>query len=430
MNAYIDETRPRDGADAWSTPLGLVTVTAPSGVSPYYRMFWGTPREQTSGGRTFAKAWRKALEKEAHLEAGATALTEQSASVGIAYWLDPKRPTPRGGWGASHRKTMSSYAEHYFYPVFGKVRMMDLRRSHIQKAVNAAPTYGEGTNVRRAASSLLAAMRQGDFLLDSQVIDLKAVWWHGERPSSDGATAGEQGGFVPKWKRPSNAQVRALRKGAEETGRGAGVWWRGLMVELAAYSGVRWSELIALTVESVHAETRKVDVVQRVEAEKGKGRSLVPPKMSKKRTTLYPEVSPTGYQLDREMRRRIKEVRKEQRAGSNLKGLLFPSEQGDWMWTGNFHRDIFEKAALAAGWPYVDEEVPYGKGARQQRKWDLVWHSLRHTFCTVALDEWGLPDTTVAYLAGHGDTTLTRSRYVDPAEDSIDAALRATAAGE
>ncbi|MEO9323302.1 site-specific integrase [Nocardioides sp. C4-1] len=401
-----DATRPTDGAEAWRTPGDRVLVTAPKADGGYYRLQWTTSegqRGQTTGGRTFTKAWAKALARERDLELGATPRSEMPVSRGIEYWLDPNRPTPRGGWGDSHRYGMNAYARRYFLPHFGDKRCMDLRRSDIQRCVNAAPTSSEGRNIRRSAASMIGALRQGDYLLDNQVIDLSNVFWHGVT-ANDAQTSdsGERLEYVSPWKRPSNAQVEALRDAAARTGRrGKGQWWRGLMVEIAAYSGPRWSELVAVTTEVVDLDRRTIDLHWRVAESTGKARRLTPPKMAKRRTTIYPEVSPTGYRLGDLMRKRVDEVHVEQRQGLNRKGLLFPAPSGDWWWTGVFHRDFFEKSARAAGWEYSDLERPYDGVTRIERQWHLTWHSLRHTFCTVALEEWGLPESTVSLLAGH-----------------------------
>lgn len=427
-----DPTRPDDGAVAWDTPLGLVRVAAPITTKPYYGIRWvdatGT-RAQTTGGTTFANAWEKALAREADLLRGATPRSEKHLDDGIDYWLDPQRPTPRGGWGDSHRHNMTAYARVYFRPPFGTLRCLDLRRSHIQASVDAGPTASEGRNIRRAAASLIGALRQGDYLLDSQIIDLSNVFWHGTEASvSPEVVSGETAAFVPTWSRPSTAQVATLRTAAEQTGRAVQQrWWRGLMVELAAFAGPRWSELIALDVRAFDPDRRSVNVYWRVAEATGKPRRLTPPKMAKRRTTIYPEVSPTGYLLGEAVRRRMSEVRQEVRAGWNRKGLMFPSPHGDWWWTGNFHRDFFEKSALMAGWHYTDEQRPYGGSTRLERTWSLTWHSLRHTFCTVALEEWKLPESTVAMLAGHSDPNFTRTRYVGAANDALDKALAMTA---
>lgn len=428
----VDPTRPQDGAEAWQTPAGLVRVTAPSSGSEYYRLGWldaTGKRGQTSGGRVFAKAWARALARESDLLLGATPRNEKRLDEGIDYWLDPQRPTPRGGWGDSHRHNMAAYARVYFRPQFGQLRCMDLRRSHIQMSVNAAPTASEGRNIRRASASLIGALRQGDYLLDNQIIDLANVFWHGNDTSTrTEAMSGETAKFVPTWSRPSTAQVAALRAAAEQTGRTAQHrWWRGLMVELAAFAGPRWSELIALDLRAFDPANRSVDVHWRVAEAAGKARRLTPPKMAKRRTTIYPEVSPTGYPLGEAVRRRLSEVEREQRNGWNRKGLMFPSPHGDWWWSGNFHRDFFEKSALTAGWHYTDEQRPHAGRTRLERSWALTWHSLRHTFCTVALEEWKLPESTVAMLAGHSDPNFTRTRYVGAADDALAKALALTA---
>lgn len=424
-----DNRRPDD---AWRTPHDLVLLTAPTTPEGYYRLRWTTPgggRGQTTGGRTFEGAWQKALTREADLLRGATPKTEKPIRDGIAYWLDPERPTPRGGWGPSHRHHMNAYARVYFLPTFGRERCMDLRRSHIQQCVNAAPTASEGRNIRRAAASLIGALRQGDFLLDNQVLDLSNVFWHGVQQGGPVSTSGEAREFVSTWSRPSNDQVRRLRLAAEQTGRiERSRWWRGLMVEVAAYAGPRWSELIALTAESVDPDRRTLKVHWRVSQHSGAPRQLAAPKMAKRRTTIYPEVSPTGYDLGAAMTRRLEEVHRERYAGHNRRGLLFPSPFGDWWWTGVFHRDFFEKSALAAGWHFTDELRPNAGTTRLERRWELTWHSLRHTFCTTALEDWGLADSTVSMLAGHSDPNFTRTRYVGAAEDSVDAAIAATSA--
>ena len=100
----------------------------------------------------FGKAWAKAIERDRLQQDGATRKTDQPTSVGIAYWLDPSRPTPKDGWGSSHRRNMEIYERYYFTPILGKVRHRDLNLDHLERCVNAAPNKSEGDNVRRALS--------------------------------------------------------------------------------------------------------------------------------------------------------------------------------------------------------------------------------------------------------------------------------------
>ncbi|MGK2874471.1 MAG: hypothetical protein ACSLEW_02375, partial [Nocardioides sp.] len=366
-----DTTRPHDEQNAWDTPAGLVALYAPTPAVPYYRIAWGNPQEGTTAGRHFDRAWSKALAREQLLQAGATRRTEAPTSDGIEYWLSPDRPKPRGLWGESHTKTMTYYAERYFKPVFGSVRNLDLRRSHVQQAVNLAPTESEGRNVRRAARSLIAALRQGDFLLDNQTIDLSTVWWHGLRVPKVTEQGEGPANVVDRTKRPTHHQVQSLREAMSLRRIRHGKSWRELAVELAAYSGVRWGELLVLNDEVVHLDGR-VRVQWRLESIGGPHLAL--PKGNKRRWTTYPPVTPTGYPLGEAIATRLGQVKDERAAGTNPRGLLFPSEQGNWLRSGNFHRDVFEPAALAAGWPFVDEVKPWGSGSRAQRTWGLTWH--------------------------------------------------------
>lgn len=395
---------------------------APTGSVPYYRIVWGTPQQGTSAGRVFDQAWVKALTREQLLLDGATRKTELAAKVGIAYWLSPTRPKPRGEWGASHTKTMTYYADRYFLTVFGHVPHLELRRGHFQEAINRAPTQGEGSNVRRAARSLIGALRQGDFLLDQQIIDLSTVWWHGDRAVVVREQGQERIQYVDRAKRPTHDQVRALREGVNlRRARGAKSW-RELAVELAAYSGVRRGELVVLD-DTVVTLDGRIRVQWRLETIGGPHLAL--PKGNKRRWTTYPRVTPTGFPLAEAVATRLDEVAREKAAGINRRGLLFPSERWTWL-GGNFHRDVFEPGALAAGWPYVEEEKPWGAGkTRRQRTWSLTWHSLRHTFVTWQLEDLNQPPSRVATLAGHESAEFTIARYVSGAKDDVNESLNA-----
>jgi integrase len=418
-----DPTRPNNDESSWDTPLGLVAIYAPTGAVPYYRIVWGNPQEGTTAGRTFERAWAKALAREQLILAGATPRTEQATNVGIDYWLSPERPKPRGPWGESHTKTMTYYAARYFRTTFGGVPLLELRRSHIQQAVNLAPTENEGRNVRRAARSLLGALRQGDYLLETQMIDLTTVWWHGERKAKVTEQGEDKANYVPRDKRPTHIQVNALRDASTNRRRRGSKSWRPLAIELAAYSGVRRGELAVLDDTTVFRDGR-VRVQWRLETIGGPHLAL--PKGNKRRWTTYPKVTPTGFPLAEAIGQRLDEVAKEKKSGANPKGLLFPSERGTWLLGSNFHRDVFEPAALDAGWPYVEETKPWGVGkTRHQRTWALTWHSLRHTFVTWQLEDLKQPPSRVAALAGHESPEFTISRYVSGSNDDIDDSLAA-----
>jgi integrase len=87
------------------------------------------------------------------------------------------------------------------------------------------------------------------------------------------------------------------------------------MASLAAYSGLRWGELIALTIPQVDEAGRVITVDRKVVDINGQ-LYVEAPKNRKLRRTIYPRLTPGGYPLAG----RIKEARAEQEAGTNPPG--------------------------------------------------------------------------------------------------------------
>ena len=146
-----------------------------------------------------------------------------------------------------------------------------------------------------------------------------------------------------------------------------------LMTVTAAYSGLRWGELTALTGAQVDPAARVIAVDRKV-VEVARYLYLEPPKNRKYRRTIYPRHTPAGYPLAERLAARAEQARAEQ-AGTNPPGLVFPSPTGRHWRSSNFGRNVLKAANLAAGWRD-------GAGSGQ---W--TWHSLRHVFCTTG----GLP---------------------------------------
>jgi Phage integrase family len=142
-----------------------------------------------------------------------------------------------------------------------------------------------------------------------------------------------------------------------------------LMMNTAAYSGLRWGEIIALTIGQVDQGKRVIAVDRKVVEISGRQYSEAP-KKRKVRRTIYPRRTPSGYLLAEKLAARAEEARAEQQAGTNPLGLLFPAPMGKVWRASNFNRNVLARAYRTAGWR---DEV--GKG-----RW--VWHSLRHVFCT------------------------------------------------
>jgi integrase len=122
-----------------------------------------------------------------------------------------------------------------------------------------------------------------------------------------------------------------------------------LMAQTAAYSGLRWGELIALTVAQVDRAARVIRVDRRVVEVAGQ-LFLEAPKNRKHRKTVYPRRTPAGYPLAEKLAVRVEAASAEREAGTNPLGLVFPSPRGGYWRSSNFSRRVLAPAYRAAGW--------------------------------------------------------------------------------
>ena len=208
---------------------------------------------------------------------------------------------------------------------------------------------------------------------------------------------------------PADADVDRL---SEALAAGVREECDALMMNTAAYSGLRWGEIIALTVGQIDRDKRVIAVDRKVVEISGHQYSEAP----KKRKVRYdlPGPGSSGYLLAERLGARIEEVAAEQEAGVNPLGLLFPSPMGKLWRASNFQRNVLARAYRAAGW----------RDAQGEGRW--VWHSLRHVFCTTALFTWKLDPTDVSRMAGHANYRTTLDMYVGTTAGILDRARTAT----
>ena len=224
------------------------------------------------------------------------------------------------------------------------------------------------------------------------------------------SVAGESVLWVDPAEIPSGDDVARL-------GRALGAGLHGerdeLMASTAAYSGLRWGELTALTIPQIHQAGRVITVDRKV-VEVAGHLYVEAPKNRKRRKTIYPRRTPGGYPLADRLAARIEAARAEQESGTNPLDLIFPSPAGMYWRSSNFSRNVLKRAYLAAGWRDAD-----GNGT-----W--TWHSLRHVFCTTALFTWKLDATDVSRMAGHANYRITLDMYVGSTAGVLDRARTAT----
>ena len=211
-------------------------------------------------------------------------------------------------------------------------------------------------------------------------------WQAGDRdlPAPRVSVAGESVLWVDPSEVPAGDEVAAL-------GRALGTGLHGerdeLMAVTAAYTGLRWGELTALTIGQVDLAARVISVDRKV-VEVAGHLFVEAPKNRKFRRTIYPRRTPRGYLLAEKLAARTAAAQAEKEAGTNPLGLVFPSPTGKHWRSSNFNRNVLQRAYLAAGW----------RDAAGNGRW--TWHSLRHAFCTTALFSWKLEAADVSRMAG------------------------------
>lgn len=174
--------------------------------------------------------------------------------------------------------------------------------------------------------------------------------------------------------------------------------WRTLQVAIAAYSGLRVGELLALHGTDVDLDAGTIRVERQLLTASG---GVADPKYGSKRVTMFPEW------LDDQIAGRVNEV------GD---GPMFPGTRSVYEPYSTFRGQAFNPARERAGWPRDDG----------RHRWTV--HTLRHYFCTWALSKDGL-DLDVADVqrfAGHRDPSTTWRLYVQTRPDRFNRAREAS----
>ena len=328
----------------------------------------------------------------------------------IEHYLDPDRLPVDKRWSRKHTDTQRRLCERFARPVIDAVTCQDIKTYHTQRIVNAAPTAGEGDRVRGMITALVAAGIAGGYLANPRLANVH--WQAGDRPlpAPQVTVAGESALWVKPAEIPADDDVSKLEQALASGRHGEQA---ELMANIAAYSGMRWGELTALTIPQVDTYSRVIAVDRKV-VEVAGHLYIEAPKNRKLRQTIYPRTTPGGYPLADKLANRIEQARAEQEAGTNPLGLIFPSPVGKFLRSSNFNRTVLQPAYLAAGWRDGD-----GNG-----RW--TWHSLRHVFCTTALFTWKLDATDVSPMAGHANVRTTLLMYVGTTAGVLDRARKAT----
>jgi integrase len=259
------------------------------------------------------------------LQANAPDMRRPGAEL-IAHYLDPDRLPVKDRWSRKHADTQRRLCERFAAPVIAAVTCQDIKPEHTQKIVNAAPTAGECDRVHRMISALVTAGIEAGYLTSPRLA--KVHWQAGDRPLPAPlvTVAAESALWVDPAEIPADGDIAKLGLALAAGVRGDR---SELMANTAAYSGLRWGELAALTIPQVDTEARVITVDRKV-VEVAGHLHVEAPKNRKHRRTIYPRSTPGGYPLAErcQLTAQIEEARAEQEAGTNPLGLIFPSPRG------------------------------------------------------------------------------------------------------
>jgi hypothetical protein len=256
------ETRAATRGDGEVIELDLgITVYPPRDKGGRWRAVWHEDGERQQCESVSEEKLAAKLEKvRQRLAAGAANMTKPGADL-IAWYLNPDRLPVADRWSRKHADTQRRLCQRYAAPVIGAVTCQDITVSHAQKIVNAAPTAGEGDRVHRMLSAMVSAGLNGGYLVNPMLA--RVHWQAGDRPlpAQKVTVAGESALLVDPSEIPSRIDVENLGHALAAGPQGERA---ELMASLAAYSGLRWGELAALTIPQVDHPGRVITVDRKV----------------------------------------------------------------------------------------------------------------------------------------------------------------------
>jgi len=387
---------------SYITDFGI-RIYAPKVNKNYWRISYvdqeGKLRDTTATSERLAM--NRASEIEKLLMNNVGNLPHNTVAEMIDEFIKEKTKIHSGGraeWGAKHKRSQLSIFRNHVLSAVGEKKCIRLDNSDLIKIIDACGTVDVRDHVATAISTLIRwGCAKGWLLQNSDMLlrDLNKI------ANRKVKIAGESKHHVDKREIPTHAKVAAVAKAASEV---TDVWWYELMFNLAAYSGLRFGEICDLDLTDIDLNQRQIILDFQCLSDGGnKSRQL--PKWDKQRTTVFPEVTPSGYKLKANLKKRISELNKMNvspvlQDGTSRK-LLFPNKDGGWLCPSSFGNRVRRPAQEIAGWPKDSD----GK---------FVWnfHSLRHVFCTYYYVDLKKKIGDVAFTAGHASPVTTLEMYV------------------
>ncbi len=326
-------------------------------------------------------------------------------------YLDPTQVAQRK-WGENHLKN-SNYLLKEFVEEFGQTICNELSSEELKNFITQISLNTSASKAEHMSATLSALINWGE-VNDWFTQDCKKLLLHmksaAKGKKSQNRKSGESVKFVNRKLIPTHEQVDEIAK-MIATISGDPTW--ELFVNLAAYSGLRIGEQFDLDIESVNTKERVIKVEYQC-LDTGKSISRSAPKWDTERETSYPEITPMGYPLAKELKSHIDKVKSQKETprlqDNSKRKLLFPDSNGGWMRKTNYSKRYRVPAQVALNWP-------------RKANGRFIWnhHSLRHVFCTYYLSQTNNNFQAVAIAAGHKSFQTTIEMYIGVTEQAMTA---------
>ena len=388
-----------------------VKIYAPKSDKKYWRISY-TDQEGKLRDTT-AKSEKIALDKSAEIEIllrnNVGNLPHNTVEMMISEYVSEKTKVHAGNraeWGKKHTKSQESIFKNHLLPSIGSKQCLRLKNSDLIKIIESCGTVDLSDHVASAMSALVRwGCAKGWLLQNSEMLlsDLNKIAKRKVKQAGEGTK------FVDGGEIPTHKMVKKVASCAKEV---SGIWWYELMFNLAAYSGLRFGEICDLDITDIDLKNRTITVdYQCLSVAGNKTREL--PKWDTQRKTVFPEITPEGYKLQENLKKRISELQKMKEVpklqdGSHRR-LLFSNQEGGWLCPSAFGTRIRRPAQEKAGWP---------KDASGKFVWNF--HSLRHVFCTYYFFDLKKDIRDISIAAGHASYLTTLEMYVGNVDGALE----------
>ena len=388
-----------------------IRIYAPKQGKKYWRISYTDQEGKLKD--TTATSEKQALDKSSLIENilrnDVGNLPHKNVSELIEQYVISKTKVHAGGraeWGKKHASSQKIIFRNQILPAIGQRECLRLTNKDLKKIIEGCHTVDLSEHVSSALSALIRWGCANGWLLQNSEMLLNGLKKIGKRKVKK---AGETNLIVSASEIPSHKDVHEVAKQAASV---SGIWWYELMFNLAAYSGLRFGEICDLDIQDIDLKNRKISVdFQCLSVEGKKSREL--PKWDTQRETVFPVVTPSGYKLLENLKKRIKELKSMEETPTLQDGtkrkLLFPNQIGGWLCPSSFGNRVRRPAQELAGW-------------KKKSDGDFLWtfHSLRHVFCTYYAFDLKKDIRDVSIAAGHSSYLTTIQMYVGNVEGALE----------